>query len=103
MRADDGAIDDGAGLIDLNLQLLEDRGPVTPLRPIVKTVVDGLPRPESLRQIPPRRACLGAVQHGLDEETVAACRGGPCSLSRQNAFEATPLCIRERVSVHRDF
>ena len=103
MSANYGTVDDGAGLIDLDLQLLENRGPVALLRPVCEAVVDGLPRTESLRQVSPRAPRLGAVQHGLDKETIAPDRLRARPLSRQDRLQSTPLRVRERVSVHRDF
>ena len=103
MCADDGAVDNGAGLVNLDLQLLEDRGPMALLRPVREAVVDGLPGAKSLWQISPRAPRLGPVQHGLDEETIAPDRLWTRSLPRQDRLQSTPLRVRERVSVHRDF
>ena len=102
MSADDGAIDDGAGLIDLDLQLLEDRGPVAGARPVGEAVVDRLPRAEPLRQISPGHAGLGSIQYGFNEQSIASRGRGPRLLSRQDRLKPTPLFVREPVSVHPD-
>jgi hypothetical protein len=73
------------------------------LRPIRESVVDGLPRTESLGQISPRQARFGAKENGFDEETVAADGLRPSLLLRQDGLQATPLLVGERVPVHRDF
>jgi hypothetical protein len=82
--ADYGAVDNGSGLIDLDLQLLEDRRPVALLRPVRKPVVDRLPRAKPLRQITPRAARFRAVQHGFNEETIAPDSLWSGSLARQD-------------------
>src|SRR6185312_16342122 len=74
MCADDRSVDDRACVVDLVLQLTEDRGPVSLPRPVREAVVDRLPRAKSLRQVTPRRAGLGSIEHGLDEESVSAHR-----------------------------
>ena len=103
MCADDRSVDDRACVVDLVLQLTEDRGPVSLPRPVREAVVDRLPRAKSLRQVTPRRAGLGSIEHGLDEESVSAYRRRARALSRQHALKPTPLLFRECVSVHRDF
>jgi hypothetical protein len=71
MCANDGAIDDGARVVDLVLQLAKDRGPMSLSSPVREAVVHRLPRTESLRQVTPRRTGFGAVQNGLDEQSIA--------------------------------
>jgi hypothetical protein len=101
--ANDGAIDDRAGLIDLDLQLPEDRCPVSLPRPVRESVVDRLPRTEPLGQIAPRQASLGAKKNGLDEDAIASRRLRPSLLLRQDSLQATPLLVGERVPMHHDF
>lgn len=48
VRANDGAIDNGADLIYLELDLLKDAGPMTFSCPVREPVVDGLPRTKPL-------------------------------------------------------
>src|SRR4029079_12890207 len=72
MGANDGAIDDRAGLIDLKLQLAENRRPVAFLGPIREAVVHALPRSEPWWQIAPLQARLRAENHRFDEQAVAA-------------------------------
>jgi hypothetical protein len=101
VRADDRAVNDGPGLVYLELKLAEDCGPVTVLRPIGESVVDRLPRTEALGQIAPRHPRLGAIKHCFDEEPIV--RNGSSALLRQDSLQSTPLIVRERVSLHRDF
>ena len=98
----DRAIDDRADVIDLVLQRPEDRGPVSLPRPVVEAVVDGLPRPEALRQISPRAACLRSVEDGVYEKTIASDGLGSRALPGQDRLQLAPLRIRERVPVHPD-
>ena len=102
MSADNGAVDDRPSLIDLDLQLFEDCGPVPGARPVGEAVVDRLPWAKPLRQIAPRHARLGSVQHALDEQTVASGGRRPRLLSRQDSLKPTPLFVRECVPVHPD-
>ena len=97
------AIDDGTGLIDLHSKRLEDAREVTVLRPIVEAIVDALPRPEPLGQIPPRNTSFSAIQHGFDELPVADLRLRPVSLFRKDGPQPVPLLIAQRMSVHHDF
>jgi hypothetical protein len=101
MRSDYCPIDDGANLVELDLQLLEDELPNAPVRPVGKPVVDRLPRSEALRQIPPRHTGLPAKQHRVDELAVANLRSRPLSALRQKRFQAGPLFIGQCVSMHR--
>ena len=102
MSADNGAIDDRPSLIDTDLQLFEDRGPVSGARPVCEAVVDRLPRAEPLRQIAPSHAGLGSVKHGLNEQSVAPRSRRPRLLLREDRLKPTPLIVRETVSVHPD-
>ena len=102
MGADNGAVDDGPAVIELDLQGFEDRIPVPLPSPVGEAVVDRLPRPESFGQVTPGQAGLSPVQNGLDEQTVAPRRRGSCLLSRENSLELTPLSVGERVPVHPD-
>jgi len=97
------AIDDGSGFIDLHSERFEDAREVPPLRPIVETIVDALPRPESLGQITPRNACFPSVQHGIDELPIADLRPRPVSLFWKDGPQSLPLLIAQRMSVHPDF
>jgi len=102
MCANDGTIDDRAGLIDLNLQLSEDRRPVSFLCPVREPVVDGLPRPKSLGQIAPRHSRLCPKKDGVDEEPISAGRLRSRTLLRQQRLQPRPLRLGQRVSVHVD-
>jgi hypothetical protein len=51
MRPDYRSVDDGANPIMLKLQLLEDKFPDTPVRPVGESIVDRLPLTEALRQV----------------------------------------------------
>ena len=100
MSANDRAVDDGAGLIDLERELLEDGFPVTFAGSVGEAVVDRFPRPESLRQITPGHPSLGAEQNGFDEEPVAFQGRRARGLRRKDFLETTPLGVGERVSMH---
>lgn len=101
MRSDYCPIDDGANLVELELQLLEDELPNAPVRPVGEPVVDRLPRSEALRQIPPRHTGLRAKQHRVDELAVANLRSGPLSALRQKRSQPVPLFVGQSVSMHR--
>ena len=100
MSADHGTVDDGAGLIDLKRQRLEDRLPVTFAGPVGEAVVDRFPWTESLRKVTPRKAGLGAEEHRFDEKPISfQCRRTRW-LQRKDLLETTPLGVGERVSMH---
>ena len=100
MSADDGAVDDRADIVDFELELAEYEVPVPFLRPVGEAVVHRLPGTESLRQVTPRAARLGAIEHGVDEEAVTEERRRPCLLRRQNSLEPPPMILRKRMAVH---
>jgi hypothetical protein len=97
------AIDDGSGLIDPDSERLEDSREVTALRPVVETIVDALPRSESLGQVTPRNPGFRSVQHGIDELPIANLRSWAVSLVRKNGPQSLPLLVAQRVSVHPEF
>ena len=67
MRTNHGTVDDGASLIDLELQLTKNRGPVVLAGPVCESVVGAFSRPEALGQVAPRKAGFCPEQDGLDE------------------------------------
>ncbi len=103
MCADDGAVDDRADVIDLELQLLEDGRPVASSRPVVEAIVDGLPRPEPFRQVTPWHACFRPEEYRFDELSISqrGCRTG--LLFGQDLLQPTPMLLGKRVSTHPDF
>jgi hypothetical protein len=93
MRPDYRSIDDGANLIVLELQLLEDELPNAPIRPVGKPIVDRLPRAKALGQVPPWNACFRAVKDRVDEMSIADLRLGALPLLRQQLAKPGPLLI----------
>ena len=82
--ANDRPIDDGSGLINLELKLAEDRRPVALPGPVRESVEDAFPRSEPLGQVAPRQAGLGPKKHRFDEEAVAPRGLRAANLSRQD-------------------
>jgi len=72
MGADDGTVDDRAYVFDIYPQLSEYLRPDVLLGPVRKSIVDGLPIAESLRQVPPRKPRLRTKNHSVDEKTISA-------------------------------
>jgi hypothetical protein len=77
VRSDYRSINDGANVIDLQLQLLEYPEPDPAIRPIGESIVDGLPWTKALRQITPRNACFAAIEDRINELPVANLGSGP--------------------------
>ena len=61
------AVDDRSRSVYLHAECFEDAREVTVLRPIVKAIVDALPRAEPLGQVAPCNTGFPAVQNGIDE------------------------------------
>jgi hypothetical protein len=99
MCADTGGIEDGPDRIVIDAQFFENPFPHTALGPIVETIEDALPRPKSLRQIPPRAARLGAIQHRVDEQPVVSDRTR--AQFRKNLPQVLPLLVGQSMSMHR--
>lgn len=103
MRPDHGAVDDGTGLIDLDLQVAKDGSKVTLACPIREAVVHAFPGAKALGQVTPGKARLGPVQDGVDEQAVAADGVWSTSLWRKHSLQASPLLVAERVAMHSCF
>jgi hypothetical protein len=101
--ANDRAVDDRTDLVDLQLERLEDQLPAALLRPIRERVVDRLPRAKPLGQVSPSHACLGAKEHGFDEEPVTSRGRWSRLLPRKDGLQASSLILGQRVSMHADF
>ena len=99
MRPDNGGVEEGAGFIDLDGQLLEEPFPDAALRPPVEPVVHGLPGAEALGQVPPGNAGPDSPDDGVDEVAVSSFRDRTRS-NGEKAFNALPLSIAQFVSVH---
>ena len=99
MRPDGGGIEDGACLVDLDGQLLEEPFPHAGPGPAGEPVVHGLPGAKALGQIPPGNAGLGSPDDGIDEVTVSSL-GDRTRANGEKAFNALPLGIGQFVSVH---
>jgi hypothetical protein len=69
--SDYGAVDDGADLIELELQLLEDVKPCTAVRPVGEPVVYRFPGPKPFGQVPPRHSRRCSIEYGVDELSFA--------------------------------
>jgi hypothetical protein len=85
-------------VVGLKLQCLEDRCPMTAVRPVRKAVEHGLPRPEALGQITPRDPCLRAIQDRIDEGSVIEFRRRAPALGHDDA-EHRPLGIGQSMAV----
>ena len=103
MRPDHGAVDDGTGLIDLDLQVSKDGSKVALACPVCEAVVHAFPGAEALGQVTPGKARLGPEQHGIDEQAVAADGARPSSLGWKNSLQTSPLFVAERVAMHSLF
>jgi hypothetical protein len=70
--------------------------------PSRELVVNGVPWPESLRQVSPRGTCLGDVEDRVHEGAVAQIRWSttPTCLGWQQRFDPSPLGIIQFMSVH---
>jgi hypothetical protein len=101
VRSDYRSIDDGANVIDLELQLLEYPEPSPAIGPVGEPVVDGFPRAEALRQITPRNACFRPVQDCIDELSVTKFGSRPLPLFRKQLAKPSPLLVGQGMSVHR--
>jgi hypothetical protein len=71
VRTNNSAIDNRASLIDFELKFLEYGRPMPFAGPVRETVVDSLPRPETLWQVSPWKTCLGTEEDGFDEQAIA--------------------------------
>src|SRR4030095_15124104 len=100
--ADDGAIDDGPYLVDLELEFAENCRPVVLGCPVGESVVDGLPWPEPLWQVAPWHARLHAKQYGFDEQPVVL-RLPPRATPWQERLELSPLFVAQSMTVHGPF
>jgi hypothetical protein len=101
VRANDRCVDHHPVFIDLELQRLEDRCPEAAMRPLGEPVVRSLPRSKPLRQVSPRNARLGAVQHRVDEQPVPSFRSWSAARGQRGA-DQLPLLVGQGVSVHHD-
>ncbi len=99
MRPDGGGIEEGAGFVDLDGQLLEEPFPYSGLGPAREPVVHGLPRAKALGQVPPGDTCLGSPDDGVDEVAVPSL-GDWTRANGEESLNALPLSIGQFVSVH---
>lgn len=99
MRPHDSGVEEGAGFIDLDGQLLEDSFPDAALRPPVEPVVHGLPRPEPVGQIPPGNTGPDTPDDGIDEISVTSLGARPGSYG-EDSLNAFPLRIAQFMSAH---
>ena len=102
MCANDGAINDRADLVDLQLKRFEDCLPLALLRPIVEAVVDRFPRAEALGKVAPGHTCFRPEEYGVDEQPISPRSLGARLLLRDDGLDAAPLLFAHRVSVHTD-
>jgi hypothetical protein len=100
--ANDGAINDRTDLIDLKLQLAEDRRPVALSSPVCEAVVHALPRAEPLGQIAPRQAGFRSKENGFHEEPIAARGLRAGTLPRQMRLQPNPLSVAQCMTMHAD-
>jgi hypothetical protein len=103
VSANHGAIDNRAGLIDLDLQVAKDGRKVALACPVREPVVHAFPGAEALGQVTPGKARLGPVQDGVDEQAVATGGVWSTSLWWKHSLQASPLSVAERVAMHSCF
>ena len=101
MGPDDGGVENGAGLVDLYGEFLEESLPDARPGPAGESVVDGFPGAEAFGQVAPGDASLGSPDDGVDEIAVPALGNGACT-DRKKRLDALPLSIGEFVSVHAE-
>jgi hypothetical protein len=70
--SDDCCIDEGADIVELDLQLFEYALPEASSCPASEAVVHGLPRAISFMEVSPGNARTHTPQHSVDEVSVAA-------------------------------
>jgi hypothetical protein len=99
VRPDNGGVEEEAGFIDLDGQLLEGPFPDAALRPPVEPVVHGLPGAGALGQVSPGDAGPGSPDNGVDEVAVSSF-GDPTRSNGEKALNALPLSIAQFVSMH---
>jgi len=103
VSANHGAIDNRAGLIDINLKVAKNGSPMTLACPVREPVVHAFPESEALGQITPGKARLGPVQDGVDEQAIAADGVWSTSLGWNHSLQVSPLLVAERVAMHSCF
>lgn len=87
------------GILPKLVEYLPEDSPAIPARELV---VNGVPWPESLRQVSPRDACLGDVQDRVHERAIAKICWSttPTRLGWQQRFDPGPLGIIQFMPVH---
>jgi hypothetical protein len=99
VRPDGGGIQNGAGFVDHDGQLLEEPFPDPNLGPALEPVVHGLPGPESFGQVPPGDTGSGSPDDGVDEVTVPSL-GDRTRSDGKESLNALPLSIAQFVLVY---
>ncbi len=66
------------------------------------TFVDGLPRPEPLRQIPPLHTRPEPIEHPVDHPKVITPPAPTGTARRQERLQSVPLCVRQIPTPHTD-
>ena len=84
------------------LEFVEDPPEDSLAIPPRELVVNGVPRPESFRQVSPRDARLGDVEDRVHEGAVGQIRwpSAPPGLGGQQSFDPGPFRIAQLVPVH---
>ena len=98
MRTNHRSVEEYTFLIELDLQMLEDRLPVPPPRPEREPVINGLPWPKALGKVSPGNSRLEPVENRVDKETVAQRRGGTAA-AREHYGQQVPLSICQSMAV----
>jgi hypothetical protein len=98
--SDYGAVDDGANLIELELQLFEDVKPLAAVRPVGEPIVNRFPRPKPFWQVPPGHSGLGSIQYRIDELPIATLGLGSLPRLGKELADSGPLFVCQRVTMH---
>jgi hypothetical protein len=102
MGAHDGRIDHRVFVVGIRGQMLEHALPNARLGPTGKARMNRFPRPEALRQVPPRHAGPITVQNRLDKQTVIL--GGRAHIpltSKQQILDPIPFVVMQSIAAHR--
>jgi hypothetical protein len=105
MRTHDGGVDrdvpvDVTGRVVRRLDLLQQPLPCPVRRPLPKTFVDGLPRPEPLRKVTPVHPGSHPVEDPVDHLPVIPPPATTAIADRQERPQSFPLRIRQVTPPH---
>lgn len=87
-------------VIRIDLNCGEENLPDARLRPVVESIVNALPRPETLREVSPRNTGLRSIEDRIDEHSIADLRLGSRTTAIQCCFDLLPLLVGQGMSSH---